>query len=50
MEIITLYFGETMTKAKKCRPPVTWDMVVNIFVLTVCLTVTSAVVVAVWMK
>jgi len=25
-------------------------MIVNIFVLTVCLTVTSAVVVAVWMK
>jgi len=39
-----------MTKAKKCRLQVRWNMIVNIFVLTVCLTVTSAVLVAVWMK
>jgi len=39
-----------MTKTKKRRLQVTWDMIVNLFVLTVCLTVISAVLVAVWMK
>ena len=45
-----LYLGGTMTKAKKRRPQVTLDMIVNLFVLTVCLTVISAVLVAVWIK
>lgn len=43
MEIITLYFDGTMTKSKKCRLQVTWDMIGNLLVLTVCLMVISAV-------
>ena len=38
-----------MNKAKKHRAKVTWDMIVNLYILTVCLAVSFIIFVAVWM-
>ena len=37
-----------MDIAKKHRVNVTWDMIVNLFILTVCLAVSFIIFVAVW--
>ena len=38
-----------MDKAKKHRVRVTWDMIVNVLILTACLAVSFIIFVAVWL-
>ena len=49
LKLIRLNLGGIMAKAKKSQATVRWEILVNLFVLTVCLTVSLAALVAVLM-